>query len=473
MRRGEASKPEERRHNQVTDPNTPQSATSGAPEPEGPIGQLLAQLRAALAIPKADRSPDWEEATAKLVALTAVDYLKQPDDSIALQELALVHLAGTRGCKSARKRELSPLRWRERPPPRLSETFADADEAKAAVVGVSALRADWVVRFVLEELRSPSLEAARAELIAWAAANSSNLASLLNTLAAAFPLSSSDSRTVLFEATALLLRPEILSTHAIGDDFLISLVDLIGQAAAPKAPHEDSVRAESSQVESLAVQVVVALDALTSVRPALLVRPASSALLREAGRRVPHWPTSVKQAVTRVLQRVVSLLECLQSVDSSATASLIAEVSKGYAAALPAAAKAVPERDTLMRLGTLATGSEKQGASAHGAEEMEQSLATLLAEWDAFAMAAGASAEVTQIGKQIEAVARLAHVERFGALGDVVAYEPLQHHLTGDADVPPLRVLICRSGVRKQRPDGSFRVILKALAEPRDGVLEG
>jgi hypothetical protein len=434
---------------------------------------LLAQLRAALAIPKADRSPDWEEATAKLVALVAVDYLKQPDDSVALQELALVHLAGTKGCKAARKRELNPLRWRERLPPRLSETFAEADEAKAAVVGMSALRADWVIRFVLEELRSPSLAAARAELIGWAAANSSSLASLLRALVAAFPPSANDTRTVLLEATALLLRPEFLTTHAIGDDFLISLVDLIGQVATPRSVQEGADRAGSPRVESLAVQAVAALDTLTSVRPALLVRPASTALLREAGGRVPHWPTALKQAVTRVLQRVVSLLECLQSVDSSAAASLTAEVSKGYAAALPAAAKTMPERDALMRLGMLVTGSEEQSASAHVVAEMEQSLATLLAEWDAFATATGASAEVTQIGKQIEAVARLAHVERFGALGDVVAYEPLQHHLTGITDVPPLRVLISRSGVRKRRPDGSFRVILKALAEPRDDVVEG
>ena len=448
---------------------TEDNPTAAEPIGRHDIKETVARLRAALAVSKSARSSDWEEATAKLVALTAVDYLKQRDDVLAFQQLALVLLAGTRGCKSARKRVMSPLRWREQPPPRLGDAFCDLDEAKAAVQGLSSLRAEWVVAYVMGELTAPTSQAIQFDLIQWAASNSPNLTSLLLVACDSFPPTTRETQKVLLDVVGMVLRQEVLLVHEVDASLFTTLVDIIGAVAKQGSAATTDIAAVHPHVD-LVTQAVGAVDSLTALRPHLLCEQRTAALLRETAQYADRWSATTKHAALRIVRRVIDLLEYVHSAPPRLNAEVVSGVAKGYLSALSKKFDSRPEWEQLTRLASATADLEADGVASSAASVIEQSLAGLLVDWDSLVESGqlGASTmEIEQFGRQIVNLARQVHVERFGVPGDVVVYEPLQHYLTMSTEVPPLRVRIRKAGTRKRRDDGTFRVILKALADPK------
>jgi hypothetical protein len=68
-----------------------------------------------------------------------------------------------------------------------------------------------------------------------------------------------------------------------------------------------------------------------------------------------------------------------------------------------------------------------------------------------------------EIAAVINQLAAKLCLERFGTIGDVVVFQPLQHFLEHQEGSPPRSVRIKESGIRAIRPDQSSRVLLRAI----------
>jgi hypothetical protein len=441
--------------------------------PQDAVAPLVDRLRAALKVPKADRGPDWEESTSRLVALAAVDYTKQEDESLALQAVALIGLAAARGCKGARKRSVDVLRWRDRQPPMLSTALADAEEAKAALKALAALRTDWVLGYVLANLGSAALADARGELMSWALANSPSLAFLLSALASKAKASGAAGGEALAAVLGILLKDENLSSRPLGDGFLAELTELVRAFSLQPATDAQPPGAAIGDRSVLQGHVLGALDRVTSMHPSRLLEPAAPLLLDAACALSRPLSSANTRATLATARRAIDLLRLTMSVGDGDSRNLAASIARQYAMALARSTEAADERDWLLRLASSASPDSATSSTLASPElALADAIAALLPDWDAFEMGSRDKPQVEQLAGQIGEIARLAGVERFGVPGDVVPYAPLQHHLTKQVEAPPLHVSVVKFGVRLRRRDGSERVILKALAAPHDAARE-
>jgi hypothetical protein len=441
------------------------SGADVAPQPanQAPKQGVLAELRRALAVPSGERPPSWEEETARLVALTSVDYMKQEDDAIALQDLALVNLAAARGCKGARKRVLDPARWRERPPPSLATGLESADEARAAIKALASLRAGWVINYVVAATNVLSLAPVRSDLLSWAAANSPNLETLLSSLNATWQDKADQDQSAVFDAAAFLLKPDVLTHYPLGDGFLAEVVDLVEHvhrtSASSGAPEQ--IRRRST----MQAQVISALDWITSIQPATALKPVVPGVLQSAAKLSTQWAAPTRQSLLHILARATNLAALVLTVGNEVAQASAKAMAAQFAAAIPASLALPRERDALLRLAIAEAATDRrQTMQFRDAEEMEQAVASLIPEWDIYAQAHAGEQEVQQLGRQIDKIAHLARIERFGVPGAVEAYDPFRHHLAESHGAPPLRIEVVRAGLRIVREDGTERVLLQALA---------
>lgn len=94
-------------------------------------------LRALLDVPK-PKEESWQSEAGRAVSILAVEFLKETNEELALQSVALLGLAQSLGVKDARKRVIKLSRWSEAAPPPLT-TLAFKDEQQAALTIASLL----------------------------------------------------------------------------------------------------------------------------------------------------------------------------------------------------------------------------------------------------------------------------------------------------------------------------------------------
>ena len=86
----------------------------------------------------------------------------------------------------------------------------------------------------------------------------------------------------------------------------------------------------------------------------------------------------------------------------------------------------------------------------------------LLLSWQDFKDGKTSAAEIEQL---IERVAAKAEVEVFAVSGEQVQFKPLEHFLVGEPSGEVKQVTVVRSGAQATRPDGSKRIVTRALVQ--------
>jgi hypothetical protein len=209
------------------------------------------------------------------------------------------------------------------------------------------------------------------------------------------------------------------------------------------------------------------VDAATAMRPHLLLDAAAPQALHAALALSGQLATTAKDGVLRVLQRAVDLLGVVLALGTESARSSTKLIAAAFAAALPESLKAPQERAALTRLATPDAAAERSNSEVASADTaIEEAIASLLSDWDAYASAHSVTPPLNQVRHQIDAIAHIARVERFGVPGEKVSYAPFHHHLTAPASTPPLQVEVLKPGIKITRLDGSERVLLMALAAP-------
>lgn len=93
----------------------------------------------------------------------------------------------------------------------------------------------------------------------------------------------------------------------------------------------------------------------------------------------------------------------------------------------------------------------------------EAAFASLLPAWDAFVVGLSDPDQASSLSLMLYRAAGAVNVERHGVIGNVVAYDPLSHHLANPSEQTPVKVKILRAGVLACRVDGSKRTLVQTL----------
>lgn len=450
------------------DANQPSSPS--VPDPAGSRNalSLLAELRTALAIPPQERPGDWETETGKLVGLLAVDFNNQGNDTVALQEAVLITHAALRGNKAAGKRALPVARWAQSKPARISEVFTDPDEAKSAAKYMSQIRADWVLPYVRAELGVAALAHLRSDLGGWALRNAKDAASLLKELITPeeppAPLAG-----WLPDTLVSLLKAGIFVSKPCGESFMSAFHDTISlllEETKPADPKDKNARRVISDVQALACEMA---DAASSINPPLLFHPAFPSILAKAKQASGAWPKAMQNCLAAISSRVVNQLGFLASTSPTARREELKDVVDSWQNVLPDFAEAIRARSAetpeLKSLLDNSVGTPEPTTSA--AYPVEQSITAMLPEWDDYLSRNLDDPVLSQLGHRMEELTRAVGVRRFGKPGEILDYQPLRHHLITAPASPPASVVVAKPGYLVARPDGSERILLKALVEAR------
>lgn len=419
------------------------------------------QLKTLLQLPLRDRPAEWDDQVARAVGLLSVDYPVQAEANLALEELALIKLAAQRGNKAAKARVLSHTRWKGVPPPQLSSALQSAEERKAALKGLTRVRAPWVLHYVLTDLAAAE-KSCIPDLIVWAVANADSAEEVVRAWSEQQQLGPAFAE-VTSAWIGAFLKSSAFNGLPAGDSFLEAVSQMVATAEASagetKLPDgkKSRLRLQAALVDLLGFGV--------SKDPKLFLRPAFSGALTRISALATPPPRAVAVRRTSILERAAAVLALLYSVaevdsrrDIAKTSQNLAAEYEGYRKYVEALAAKDPAVMALLVDQDLPQ-TRRAGAS------IEDALGSLLSDVDDICRRYPGDAAIQQLRERVGAVADEVNVREFGREGEEASFNPMRHVLAGSATGVPGPVIVRRPGVVSVRADGSERVLVKAVVE--------
>lgn len=433
---------------------------SKAAPPAANVAPPADLLRALLDAPK-PKDEGWQADAGRAVSMLAVRFLSETSDESAMRTVALLGLAQSLGVKEARKRALKLTRWTEAAPPPLA-ALAQKDEQHAALGVLAKLTTPWARPYAEQALTDLSLpEEFVADLLKWVRTTYlDSLSFIQESYAPLVAAAKTAERTsaLLKEAGKLLKTggPEAAANLADGT---AALVDALLRTAQPEKDDEKPFAA------SVAALLHLMQDQAASA-PAILLQPAFvMAFARLSGVAAKGSASKQAASVADALSlATISLLSAdferhgkLAALHWNALVPTWRAAYSNWDAAIAAAVKLSPALSAI----TSAQGEDPNAeADAYASEAV---FARLLPAWTAFVAELPDASRAASLSSMLHQAAGTLGISALGEAGEVVAYDPLSHHLAEDDGRSPANVRILRPGVQVQRPDGSSRVLVAAL----------
>ena len=403
---------------------------------------------------------------ARQTHLLTICFAKEQDEAVALQCLALIGVAIVRGSKETAKRKPKAIRWTTNTPPSL-QVLASDEEKRAAIRLFPSITGTWIAPYAFREAANPSHgKDLVAELIKWAFKSAETNANLIEVLEEAF-------RTgvmIDIERIGLVLKVFLKclaeAQMPIGVRFSEALLELA------KSLCTFCLISGATDKQKLALQSfgLALVDAVSSKEPAILFNPQTQQAVIALSTLSNGWKNPSEKLLQRLAGRMISISLLSAEMHGVEGSSDIRSILALAAKALPLektgktfAAQRAVIKELLQPIATVEVGAPKTSATD---SSMQEQVATLLLAWDAFRLSLPNAEIAKEIDYLIESISTKASVERFGQPGDIQAFHPLQHHLLDSEDSHPASVTIEVPGVRANRADGSFRILIKALAVP-------
>lgn len=418
--------------------------------------QPASRLREMLNNPK-PKLEEWQEEAGRMVSLLAIQFPQEVDEDRALLIVALVGLAAAMGVKEAKKKSLKLTRWAITPPSPV-QTLHHLDEQRTALLALSKVKSPWALTYIEHSLANPELASdLLPELLRWARAAAPDWVSfVVGTYAAALASSTEGGRAIALLKDA----PRILRlTDAIPADKVAEAISTFIRAitnASSRFTGDDK-----ASVALLLTGYSVYEQAWQDM-PTLLLQPVLINVLQQLSQAIgalkKQPPGSLDAASLATLSLVsdairrfgVLAIEQFQPMLPMWTA-----VFPDFHKQIQLAAVAEPALNNLLTPASVVTVVADQSYSA------EAAFASLLPAWDAFVAGLSDPDHASSLSLMINRAAGTANVERHGVVGEVVAYDPLSHHLANPGEQTPVRVKVLRSGVLARRADGSQRILVQ------------
>jgi hypothetical protein len=438
-----------------------------ADEPAAPDARaLFDELRELLPPGKKKLDSSISDEVGRKVNLLALQLPKVPDEAEALRCLGLIGVAIACGSKEAAKRKPHPARWVQSRPARL-KTLPHPDERAAALDLLAALKADWAAPYAIEQALDPDIDKTLATaLLKWAVKASRTQGECLGHLAHALetgqPATSDRIQLVLKSAAKELAATDTESGPSLPQTFL-ALATSVAQACQTAAPSTKTTAA--MQVQTLAL-----LDVISNRDPAVLFEPLITQGLTTLCAELGGWPKTAAKPLAAMARRMLSLSihhVRLRGLDDVTDVRRLLQHAGSTLPIDKVAVRLSSERELIKQLRAPVQDSPTPDASAANAPaSLQEQLGALLVAWDALRSALPDPVAGQEVTALIELAAGKANVERSGARGEIVAFQPLQHYLAEPTSTPPTQVRIDVPGVRAMRSDGSYRLLTRAVVYP-------
>lgn len=437
---------------------------SGAPESahRQKALELVSQLRTLLALDQQKRAPEVLDEIGKATNLLAVYFSTEPDDTVALQCISMIGLAILKGSKEAAKRKPKTTRWAEKSPPTL-EVLASSEERRAAVKFLSSITSGWVVAYAFREAADHSSDKQLVEdLLKWAGSAAASKADFIFELASILTVvipNQAVGYSIILKAFSKYLNETRVSAGARFPDSILSLSSALDVLAK-------TYLADKKMLD-IAMFFLTSIDCVSAQEPAVLFEPKIFRAMASLSMIAPGWGKGAEKVLCRLGERIISIfLLSVQMHGIEGSGGICAlMVSANNVLPIGLISKRFPAQRALINeaLGQVRLGD---GESPVGDVTLHDQIAALLVAWDAFRESLLDASATNEIEFLVESIAARARIERIGKVGEMETFHPLQHHVIGGGELPPVSVRINVPGVRIVRDDGSFRVLIKALTEP-------
>lgn len=424
------------------------------------VARSLAELRDLLATAKGQRGKDWQETVARHVALLFADYVGQSDERVALCEISVISLAAQKGSTGAKKLNLRPVRWISSAPPELSECVNGPDEAKAAIRVLRPIKAAWTVGYIQRELTKNKWPEITGELIAWQLRSSPTVEAFLHAISSTDVPSGISAAAwignVLQAALKILARAHVSS----GPGFMAAVEQVAARARLPSDLGAERQRAQRA--------IVALVSQRSSVDPAVLLQGGAVGAVRAmAALSSPPDVASIVEfeAMTRRMVAVTSMLVPLADRAMLSHLRNVWAAYRDYATRVEQVLKTAVTEHPALGVMEMAEDDLTDG-EPRVTEGLEGVLTELIANWESYSAQHHGDPAVRQLSLRIDGLIEYLGVGRFGAEGEIVPFDPLRHHVPEATATPPARVRVSRAGIAMLRPDGTSRVLLKAIVSP-------
>ena len=447
---------------------SPKEAEVGIKAESTNIKQHMVELRQLLEKPAADRNENWQADVERLIALISVDFGKQTDDRLALEEIALVAYAATNGSKAAKKRQLRPLRWIDRRPPPLSEVFDNIEDATCALKVLHPLTGDWINSYVLNELFNNSKFELNTLLIEWALLRSKNLAVFVKHLSQFFSETVDDPLDKYLKIFPALLKCHTKSSITAGDNILAEVNNLVNII---QNRSRSSELAQKKGLQLIASYLIQLIDQASIAEPSVLLQPSASAFIFNTRNLSGKNQKISAKKYEALFTRTLDLLR-LKDINNDPAyfkyvRRLIEEYSlcsKSIISKFSSYAMSYPQLSQFSKESDYARPEEFE----LGAHIVEHKLCELAANWEEFFQVHSLDPAVQQINERLSGVLVNLSIFKIGLVGEKVNYDPICHFLKLSEKGYPNLVTILKPGYKLNRNNDSYLVLLPALVAKDD-----
>lgn len=407
------------------------------------------------------KSSEWQEKTARLVAIEHSKSLNADSDDIEyFRALSLCKLAQTNGVTEAKKKNLQAVRFRTKPAPALNTL--DTHELYAPGLELLLpLRGDWTSPYITQELVNSKVDKkGLSTLLKWAEKTATAPDELITVL-----LSGTLANEVASEKLILLLIK-----HAASDvKFQSNSSSEIAAQNLYSAVTEIASLLQKTQSKKVAQALMSLLrtcvEKSRQTHPAIVIQGPFIAAVQKIQDQFTQ--ASIKKSslglVTEQASAVLSVLNDLirfGGVEGSAYGKQIlpalAEAFPNFLKAFEEASKACPA------LRQLNTGNDEEKSLEDTATSI---YARLLPAWYDLVTTLGDSKQIALLTSHLIEAARLNGIEFMGQPGDKVAFDPIAHRPQKSDQQHSDTVEILRPAIIFRRQN-SYRIVLPAIVLP-------
>lgn len=439
--------------------------------PKSPLEDSISNLRKLLALPTAERHPEWQSDIAPLIGSLCIDFSKQENSGIAFLEIALVSLAAQKGSKDAKKRSIKPTRWFHSAPPNLSAIFNDIDEARSAIRVLQPLKADWAEAYICTELAINKWPAITTNLVEWLLNVTATVEAFISALER-LPLQSGlGSGNVMISVIETATKHLGKVRNPSGSGIMAAVPQFLERLETRNTDGPNGLdRANKQTIRSALLQLICQVS---NWEPAILLQGACVASIGSLAPLIGTKTDADLNGLESLCKKTISLFTLIMPLTEKKHLTHFRAIWKLYRERLPQAdqwleiaAREIPTLGILQSSQQLQSETLDFGVTAG----LEKVLCELIVNWDDFYAQHLNDPAADQLSARINDLTRLLNVERFGEQGQLLPFDPIRHFLQSTPSEAPSKVKIIKPGILLQRPDGSSRVLLMAAAIPFNAI---
>jgi hypothetical protein len=407
-------------------------------------------------------SEDWQEIVGKLVSQHHLRTLKaETADKDFLHCVCLVVQSQAAGSKIAKKKTVSLVRFKDRPPTDFSSIQA-ADDQRLVLGLLSKVRAAWCLQFIAETLQAPSTDRSVIPiLIKWAGKCSSDPSIFWKTTISPLFASQADEKSKLLAIKEWeKFAPEFIRP-ADGKQSLQEfnqILSVLAQALLQEAANK-----------KLASAIIAAITSYTSrLReriPMSIIDGVFSSAIFDFGSnlrsedQLAEW----RDLQGSLSESAASLLNSLIGTHGPSSAEFwsnhLPNLKRAYPKIGEYLAAYTKENQLIDRLIGKSNGSE---SSANSIYELEDRVSNLLLSWQNFRTQQPVLSETDSLDLLVRSVAKTIGVEYFGKIGSSCSYDPIEHSMIDQKNSVSV-VTIMQPGIRVKRVDGTQKTLHPAI----------